>query len=50
MNGSFGAEAAGPGPDPWLCRWRYFSCQVTDEVGRSYFDIPTGQSQLFSEK
>lgn len=24
-------------------------CQVMDEVCRSYFEIPTGQSQLFSE-
>ena len=24
-------------------------CEVRDGVGRSYFDIPTGQSQLFSE-
>jgi len=24
-------------------------CEVMAGVGRSYFDIPTGQSQLFSE-
>ena len=34
----------------WLCRWRNFSYQVRKEVGRRYFDIHTGQSQLFREK
>jgi len=42
----FWPEAACPGP----CWWRYDTCQVRDTVGRSYFDIRTGPSQLFSEK
>jgi hypothetical protein len=30
--------------------WRCGNCQIRDAVGRSYFDIRTGPSQLFSEK